>query len=144
MEQNRGNVLAALKTTITNLGSTYAKTVVRSYSGADIQMYLDTDLPLVDMREPNENNDKELTSFRSINKMALVLRIYFVSWAESASSTYEDIIKSVRNAIGANFKATETALKAEVTTISGIQGEMPLYWVDIGLDIRYYLDQKDV
>lgn len=134
--------MAALKTILGNIPS--MKTVVRTYRGVDITMYPDTDLPLVDMREPDEAGAEELTGFRAINKLGLGWRVYFVSWGDDATSTYEALVKDIRNKIGSDFKATGTATKALVVSVSTIQGEMPLYWVDIGLDIRYYLDQQDV
>jgi hypothetical protein len=71
----------------------------------------------------------------------VALRVYFVSWAEIPATTYETFVKKIRDKIGANFKLNNSASGVWVDSITELFGEMPVYFFDISLVCRYYLDE---
>ena len=123
---------------------TEVKNVVRSNARLDISNYYETDLPLIEIKEAAETPDVELTSQRQMSFLDLTLRVYFVEWGEFPNSTYETLIKKIRNIIGNNFTLNETANGAWVVGVGEIQGAMPLYYLDLDCRVKYYLEQCDV
>jgi ERCC4-related helicase len=149
MAFNRRDILSNLKTILE--GVTGITTVVRSYGlnavearaneGMDISQYASTDLPLIDINEPMESADEELTSRRSVMFLETYLRVWFVDWNDQPQTTYETLMKRIRDAIGNNFTVNSTATACWVISVSAISGELPLFYYDIGLRLKYYLDQ---
>lgn len=142
MELNRRDILSNFKTILDAISE--VTTVVRSNSILDISNYYSTELPLIEIQEANEVPDKELTSMRQMAYLDLVLRVYFVEWGEVPNATYETLLKKIRNKIGDNFRVNDTANAAWVVGVGKIEGEVPLYHLDIDVRVKYYLDLTDV
>lgn len=139
MTQNRRDALAGLATILAQV--TGVTTVVRSYQDVDITQYTIAQLPLINVKEPDESTDEEYTSQHSMKSLAVSARVYFVSWAEVPTSNYENLTKAIRDKIGANFGLAQCASKLTVAEISTLQGEMPLYFFEIKLSMLYYMSE---
>lgn len=142
MELNRRDLLSNFATILDMISE--VQTVVRSNAVLDISKYYTTDLPLIEIQEANETPDRELTSMRQLAFLDLVLRVYFVEWGEIPTATYETLIKKIRNQIGNNFNINNTASGAWVVGVGKVEGEMPLYHLDLDVRVKYYLDLTDV
>lgn len=141
--QNRRAVLEALKTALEELKPTYVKNVVRTYGEIDITNYVTADLPLIEIQEPPEVSVTEMTGRRSIRALELALRVWFVDWAEDPDATiYENLMKVIRDKVGAKFTVDGSAIADWVGDISKIEGEMPVWNFSMGLVLKYYLDQQ--
>jgi len=141
MSQNRRDLLAELKTVLEEISE--VKTVRRSYTDVDVSAYyLENELPLIVIKEPAEDVNEDLTSQRDMMNLDLKLQVYFVTWENEPSSTYETLVKVIRNKIGNNFNLNNKATGMWINTISTISGELPVYWFEIGLLARYYLNEK--
>lgn len=140
MLQNRRDILANLKTALTAV--TELKTVVRTYGGVDIGEYLETDLPLADIVEPEED-PQDLTGQRQMIFIDTRVVVYFVHWGVAPNATYETLMKKIRNKIGDSFTLTETATGCWVVSVSKVTGNFPLFSFELGLKIKYYLEEKD-
>lgn len=137
------NRRAALAQLATNLGAVAeVMTVVRHYAELDITQYTEAELPLIGIKEPGESPDEEMTSMRAVMNLETKLRVYFVCWGINPTATYETLVKAIRDKIGSDFTLTLTATKSLVTDISEIDGEMPLYFFDMDISIKYYLNQQ--
>jgi hypothetical protein len=136
--QNRRDVLAGLKTVLQEI--TTIKTVVRTYMSIDLLNYSQADLPLVEINEPEETPDPEMTSQREMMDMNLALKCWFLNWGENPTATYESLVKAIRDKIGSNFTLSCAAIECQVGSVSGLEGEMPLFSFKITLRIKYYLD----
>lgn len=120
------------------------KTVVRSKNALDITNYCYTNLPLVEIREARESPSPELTGMRQMSWLDLVLRVHFIEWGDWPSETYELLVKRIRDAIGNNFTLNDSANGAWVVEVSEVSGSMPLYYLDIRVRVKYYLQLEDV
>lgn len=141
--QNRRTVLANLKTVLEELSPTYVTTVVRTYTEIDITNYLTADLPLIEIQEPPEVSETEMTGRRSIRALEVMLKVWFVDWAEDPDATiYETLAKQVRDKLGAKFTVDQSAIANWIDDVSKIEGEMPVWNFSMGLVLRYYLDQQ--
>lgn len=141
--QNRRAVLANLKTALEELSPTYVTTVVRTYTEIDITNYLTTDLPLIEIQEPLEVSETEMPGRRSIRALEVVLKVWFVDWAEDPDATiYETLMKAIRDKIGAKFTVDSSAIATWVGDVLKIEGEMPVWNFSMGLVLKYYLDQQ--
>jgi len=140
----RENVLAALKTVLEEI--TEIKTVVRVYlSEFDVCQYAQVELPLVAISEPAEETDEESTSQRSMMALATRLLVYIIDWAIDPDSTkYDALVKKIRDKIGDNFTLNDTATECRVASVSTIMGVMPVYDFVVDLEMKYYLNEKDV
>jgi len=138
---NRRNILAGLETILKTITS--VKAVVRSYMPVDIEQYATTSLPLIEIREPAESPDAEMTSRRQIVNMDTAIRVFFLSWAESPAVAYESLVKEIRNKVGVNFNVSGTATACWVVGVGQVNGEMPLYQFSMTLRVRYYLNEQD-
>lgn len=141
MSQNRRDALAALATLIGAI--TEVKTVRRVSMPIDITQWAESELPLVEIREPDESAASELTNMRQLTSLNIVLRVWFVIWGEVPTTTYETLEKKIRNKIGDNFKLNDTVNGVWVTNISKVDGEMPLYHFDIILRLKLYLELQN-
>lgn len=141
MALNRRDILSGLATILATV--TGIVTVVRSYGeeGIDITQYAEAELPLIDIIEPSEDNDEEMTARRSIQFLDTVLRVHFVDWNDDVQSTYETHIKNIRDKVGAGFKVNDSATACWVTDITRVLGEVPLWKIELSLRVKYYLDQ---
>lgn len=139
---NRRDILAGLATLLDTLAE--LTTVVRSYNEPDILQYKEANLPLLHIVEPVEDEDTALTAHRQIMTLNIETKVYFVSWAQTPSATYEALVTKIRNLIGGNFHVNQTAIGCWVTDVTALQGQMPLYSFGISLRTKYYLDQQDV
>ncbi|TET09092.1 hypothetical protein E3J84_05500 [Candidatus Aerophobetes bacterium] len=145
--QNRRTILASLKTALEELSPTYVKTVVRTYTEIDITNYLTTDLSLIEIQEPSEVAETEMTGRRSIRALEVTLRVWFVDWAEDPDATiYEALMKQIRDKVGAKFTLPQAGVPSAIATWIGgtskIEGEMPVWNFSMGLVLKYYLDQQ--
>jgi len=140
----RENVLAALKTVLEEI--TEIKTVVRVYlSEFDITQFSQAELPLVAIPEPSEETDEESTSQRSMMALATRLLVYIIDWAIDPDSTkYDALVKKIRDKIGDNFTLNDTTTECRVASVSAIMGTMPVYDFTVDLEMKYYLNEKDV
>lgn len=142
MTLNRRDALATLKTKLEEISE--VKTVVRSYMEIDITNYKTADLPLINIIEPAEEAEEQMTSMRAIMELLVRLKVWFVDWAEDPDVTiYETLIKKIRDKIGANFKLDNTVTGVWVLDVSLVDGELPVYNIEIGLAMKYYLSQQD-
>lgn len=143
MSQTRRTILAALKLILEELAPTYVTTVVRTYMELDITNYLTADLPLIEIQEPEESAETEMTSRRSIQNLEVTLRVWFFNWAEEPDEAiYETLMKQIRDKIGSEFKIDNTAIADWVGGITKLEGEMPVWNFSMGLILRYYLNQQ--
>jgi len=108
----------------------------------DITQYNITDLPLVAIKEPEEDTDEEMTSQRSLMSLTTRLRVYFVYWGEDPSSTYKTLIRGIRNKIGASFTLSNNVTEARVSEMTAVLGTLPVYYVELELEMKYYLNEK--
>ena len=145
--QNRRTILAALKTILEELAPTYITTVVRTYTEIDITNYLTADLPLIEIQEPEESAETEMTNRRSIQNLEVNLRVWFVDWAEDPDATiYETLMKQIRDKVGSKFAlcvdSVPSAIANWVGRVSKVEGEMPVWHFTMDLILRYYLNQQ--
>jgi len=141
MSLNRRSVLSNLASILaTTSGIT---TVVRTYRDIDITKYASAGLPLLELQEPEEAPDEEMTSMMQIAFLDMKARVWFITWGETPTSTYEALVQAIRNKIGANFRLNETATGCWVINVTKVEGEMPLFHFDISLRLKYYLDLKN-
>jgi len=141
MQLNRRDLLSQLATTlVTTSGVT---TVVRCYEELDMLNYTEAQLPLIEILEPAENVGQQLVSRRQMIAVRAELKVHFVSWAETPTSTYETLMKNIRNKIAESFTLNQKATGVWVTSIGPIQGVLPVYWFMMGLVTKYYLDEQD-
>ena len=138
MADNRRDVLSGLETIIDEISE--VTTVVRSYREVDILNYKEAELPLVNIIEPDEDTYQDMTSNRAIMSLGVMVKVWFVSWAEVPTSTYETLMKKIRDKIGANFTLDDTVDAAWIDSVTAIEGEMPVYNYGISMQIRYYLN----
>ena len=142
MPENRRNILAELKTVLEEI--TEVKTVVRSHMDIDIAQYASANLPLINILEPSESAEAELTDRRATQLLeGPQLRVHFVEWAEVPSTAYETLVKAIRDKIGGNFKLNNKVIACWVKSISRTDGLMPLYFFNIELRLMYCLNQID-
>ena len=139
MSLNKRDIFAALKTLLEEI--TEVKTVVRVFDPIDIKLRFTTELPLIEIQEPDETVDKSMTSRRSIMSLATQLRVFFVRWGDVPNNDYENLEKVIRNKIGDNFCIENTAIATFVTKVSKVAGPMPLYQFTIGLRMLYYINE---
>jgi len=118
-------------------------TVVRTYKEIDITQYLAAELPLVEIREPEEVPVAELTGQRALQSLEVTLKVWFVNWGDNPLAAYEELMRLLRNKIGANFTLAGETCATWITRISPIDGTMPVFWYEMGLTMHYYLNQKD-
>jgi len=145
--QNRRTVLATLKTGLEELKPTYVALVVRTYKEIDITNYITTDLPLIEIQEPPEEAETEMTSRRSIQNLEVTLRVWFLDWAEDPDATiYETLMKQIRDKVGSKFSlcvgSVPSAIANWVGRVSKVEGEMPVWNFTMDLILRYYLNQQ--
>ena len=142
MAQNRRSILTAFAALIDAISQ--VTTVVRSYRPVDITQYTQAELPLINIIEPAEEPEEHLTSMKEMAWLNLNMRLYFLNWGETPDATYGGLVKAIRDKIGNNFKVSNTATSALIDSISAIGegSEMPLYWMDFEVAIKYYLDEK--
>lgn len=140
MADNRRDVLSGLETIIDEISE--VTTVKRSYREINILNYKEEDLPLVNIFEPAEDTHQDMTSHRSIMLLNIMLRVWFVSWAEDSADAYETLMKKIRDKIGANFTLGGTVDAAWIDSVTSIEGEMPVYSYGISMQIRYYLNAQ--
>ena len=138
----RSQVLAALKDALAAAAG--VKTAVRTYRDMDISNYKEASLPLVEVREPDEIPDEEATSMRQLSSLNATARVWFVTWGESPTTTYEALTKAIRDAIGNNFTLGGKATGCWVVDVSRVEGEMPLYHFDITFRTHYCLNLRNV
>lgn len=142
MASNRWEVLTELVTELTAV--TGVTTVVRAYTDVDITQYLAADLPLIEVREPAEGNEAEMTGMRAMAYLEMKLKVWFVNWGENPTSTYDTLVKNIRDKIGGSFTLNCEATKCLVVGVSVIQGIMPVYFFEVELSLQYYLNQQAV
>jgi hypothetical protein len=144
MAQNRRDILAGLETLLGTV--TGVTTVVRTYGEADvalnIELYASTDLPLVEMMEPEEETYQEMTSHRTLMQLLVNIRIYFVDWNTDVQASYETLMKNLRDKIGGDFKLGDTTIESRVDSITPIEGVLPVRNFGISLELRYYMNEK--
>lgn len=139
--QNRRSVLAGLATILGTV--TGVTTVVRSYGDFDVTQYAEVDLPLIVVEEPEEATDEDLTSRRAMMLLDSMLKVWFVDWNDNPQTTYETLMKNIRNKLGSEFLVNQTAVACWVTGIGKIQGQLPVRNFDVEITLRYYLDQQN-
>jgi len=144
VQQNRRALLTQLAANLTLGLISEVVTVVRSYMPLEISNYASTDLPLIEIQEMDEEIAEDMISQRQMRSIDIVLRVWFVSWAETPAAAYETLMKNIRNTIAADFTLSGKATECRVGSVSKPAGEMPLYSFEIGLRVHYYLDEKDV
>jgi len=141
MALNRRALIAKLATTLGEI--TGLMTVVRTYADVDMTLYNEAELPLANVVEPAEEVFENESTQRSMMSLSLRVRIWFVTWGINPTSTYENLVKAIRDKIGEHFTLDQTATKCQVDSVSGISGEMPLYYFDVVLETRYHLNEKN-
>jgi hypothetical protein len=136
---NRRDLLAALQTLLTSV--TGVTTVVRTHTAIDLTQYLSTQLPMVEIIEPAENTDQELTGRRQMVAFDLSLNVHFLVWGNSPVTAYETLVKNIRDKIGSDFCLGGKATGVWVTATRAPEGEYPLFKFVIDLTAKYYLDE---
>lgn len=140
MAQHRNDVLDGLKTLISDVSG--VTTVVRTYGDIDIAQYSSTDLPLVSIKEPEEDTYEELTSRRSMMLLVTKLVVWFVDWNLDIKSTYETLMKNIRDKIGSDFTISGNAVEVRVNSITEIDGNLPVWNFGLELELKYYIDEQ--
>ena len=143
MAQNRRSVLAAFAILMDAISQ--VTTVVRTYRPIDITQRVQADLPLLNIIEPDEEPEEHMTSMREMAWLTLNMRLYFLHWEETPNPTYGGLVKAIRDKVGDSFRVSNTATSALIESITTISedSEMPLYWMDFEVAIKYYLDEQN-
>lgn len=142
MAENRRTLLANLVIAMAAVSG--VNTVVRHYSEElDITQYTEVSLPLIAIKEPTEEPEEEMTSMRAMMWLSLNLKVYFVHWGISPDSTYETLMKRIRDKIGGDPNLNSSSVFTYVGEVSEIGGNLPLYTFTLTLMSRYYLNQQD-
>lgn len=141
MTENRRDLLTNLQTALATVSE--VTTVIRYYGELDITQYLESELPLIGIKEPTESPEDELTSMRAMMWLELSLKVYFVHWGISPNDTYEALMKAIRDKIGVDPNINFSSVMTYVRGVSDISGEMPLYFFTLDLAVKYYLNLKD-
>ena len=136
--QNRRDALEELKTQLEAVSG--VTTVVRSYGDLDITNYAEAELPLIEISEPDEDTYTEMVSQRNLMQINAILKIWFVDWNTIIQTSYETLMKNIRDKIGAKFKLENDAIQCRVDSISKVEGELPLWSYTIVLELKYYLN----
>ena len=139
MPTKRKNILAELATFLATV--TGVETVVRTYTEIDITKYTASQLPLIELLEPAEMNDEELTGRRSIAQLETILKVWFVDWNDTPQATYETLVANIRNKIGDEFRVNNNAIACWVVGVTELDGELPVWNFKIGLKLLYSLNQ---
>jgi len=138
--ENRRTVLAKLAVKMAEVDE--IKKVIRVYvKNFDLTQFTQAQLPLLAIIEPAEETDDEMTSQKSLMALATQFSIHFLHWGITPDSTYETLVKAIRDKVGANFDLDGVVTEARVSDLSVIGGEMPLYNFDMDLEMKYYLDE---
>lgn len=140
MTQNRRDVLAELATQL--LAVTEVITAQRSYGEIDITQKLTANLPLVEIMEPDEDTYTEMTGRRNIMQLRTVIKIWFVDWNDTPQSTYETLMKSIRDKLGSQFRLGNDAIECRVDSISAVEGTLPRWSFEMELELKYCLNEK--
>jgi len=139
MAENRRAILSALKTLLESV--TGVTTVVRSYGELDVAQYQASDLPLIEIEEPSESTDEDSTGRRAIMLLEAKLKVWFVDWNDIPQSTYETLMKNIRDDVGSGFTVSGSAVACWITVVSPIKGELPVFNFEMSLRLKYYLNQ---
>lgn len=140
MSENRRDVLANLKTALEAVPG--VTTVVRTYTPLDLPaLYSESDLPLIELQEPDESDENEMTGRRAIAFLAVEAIVHFVDWDGTPDSTYETLMKNIRDAIGNDFNLNGKSVATWITGVTKIDGELPLYFYGLTFNCEYYLNQ---
>ncbi len=140
--QNRRLILAKLAV---EMGTVVGiNTAIRVYTKTfDLTQFTQAQLPLLAIIEPAEETDDELTSQRSLMALIAQMSLHFLHWGITPNATFETIIKAIRDKIGDDFDLGGLITEVRIDTLSTIGGAMPLFNVDIDLEMKYYLNEMD-
>ncbi len=136
---NRRDILDTLETKLREVSG--IQTVVRTYMNIDMTQYSSSDLPLIEIREPEEATEQEMTGRRSIMSLEMKIKVWFINWGENPTPTYEALMKAIRDKIGEEFHLGGYIQACWITGISPIEGIMPLFWYEMTLRMLYCLNQ---
>ena len=140
--QNRRLILAKLAVEMGTVAG--INTVIRVYSKTfDLTQFTQAQLPLLAIVEPAEETDDELTSQRSLMVLVAQMSLHFLHWGITPNATFGTIIKAIRDKIGDNFDLGGLITEVRIDALSTIGGEVPLFNVDIDLEMKYYLNEMD-
>ncbi len=140
--QNRRLILAKLAVEMGTVAG--INTVIRVYSKTfDLTQFTQAQLPLLAIVEPAEETDDELTSQRSLMVLVAQMSLHFLHWGITPNVTFGTIIKAIRDKIGDNFDLGGLITEVRIDALSTIGGEVPLFNVDIDLEMKYYLNEMD-
>ena len=139
----RNTALDELKSILSTVSG--VNTVVRTFDGVDITTRTQSELPLIDIQEPSSSivKEREKSPLR-LTTLELTVRVYFLAWADSVTSSYETLLSAIRTKIASNHTLNNKCSYCEVVTISEVKGEMPLYHFDMILNIDIYEKETDL
>jgi hypothetical protein len=143
MTENRRDLLAALAAAIAHDQIPEVITVVRHYGELDITQYSESQLPLIAIKEDSEEPEEECTGMRMMMWLNVPLKVYFVHWGISPDAAYGTLMKAIRDKIGNDPNLNSSSVFTYVRGVSEIGGEMPLYYFNLDLAVRYYASLKD-
>jgi len=140
--ENRRLILAKLAV---EMGTVVGiNTVIRVYSKTfDLTQFTQAQLPLLAIIEPAEETDNEMTSQRTLMALLAQMSLHFLHWGIIPNVTFGTIIKAIRDKIGDNFNLGGLITEIRVAGLSDIAGAMPLFNIDIDLEMKYYLNEMD-
>jgi len=140
--QNRRLILAKLAVEMGAVSG--INTAIRVYTKTfDLTQFTQAQLPLLAIIEPAEETDDEMTSQRSLMALIAQMSLHFLHWGITPNATFETIIKAIRNKIGDDFDLGGLITEVRIDALSTIGGTMPLFNVDIDLEMKYYLNEMD-
>lgn len=140
--QNRRLILAKLAEEMEAVDE--IKTAIRVYKkDFDLTQFTQAQLPLLAIVEPAEETDDEMTSQRTLMALVAQMSLHFLHWGITPNATFGTIIKAIRDKIGDNFDLGGLITVARIADLSTIGGAMPLFNVDIDLEMKYYLNEMD-
>jgi len=138
--QNRRAVLAELATQIALVSGVV--TVQRSYGEFDITQKASSNLPLIEIFEPEEDTYTEMVGRRNLMQLLVSMKVWFVDWNDTPQATYETLMKNIRDKIGSKFKLENDAIECRVDSISAVEGTLPRWSFEMVLELRYYMDEE--
>jgi len=140
MSQNRRSVLEELAAQLATVSGVTA--VQRSYGEIDITQKASTDLPLIEIIEPEEDTYSEMTGQRNLMQLMANLRIWFVDWNDTPQAAYGTLMKNIRDKLGSQFKLGNSAIVCRVDSISAVEGILPRWNFSMVLELRYYMNEQ--
>ena len=125
MTENRRDVLSNLATALGTVSG--VNTVIRHYAEVlDVSKYKESEMALIAIHEPSEIAEEELVSMRAMQWLEINLTVYFMDWELFVGTTYETLLKNIRDKIGSDPRINSSSVFTYVGAISVVGGELKM------------------